>query len=80
MTRFVAESVGGSEDNFNKSVVAIRITVKKTFLCLLKWRVTDEKQDFFPEDQVVENSNNTKGNCIVMNIIKQKIRILENIF
>lgn len=53
----------------------------KTFLCLLKWRVSDEEQGFlFPEDQVVENYNNTEQKYTVLNIIKQKIRILENVF
>lgn len=70
MTLFLVKSVKESEDNFNKSVVAIGSYAKKFFLCLLKWRVSDES--LFCKDQVVQNSNNTEQKYKVKNIIKQR--------
>lgn len=34
---------GRVEDSFNKLVVVIRLYVKEFLLCLMKWRISDEK-------------------------------------
>lgn len=64
---------GRVEDSFNKSVVAIRSHAKEPLLCLMKWRISDEKQISFLKinwQKILTMQQKYK----VMGIIKQTIR------